>query len=240
MVSDAAAQQAQVDLDQVNFDRNAMLLRQRHCFPGRIRPGALHARQRQEQARSPARAGAGAARQARRQSGHRRHRASAIPCRRRRRSTRRSASSITRSSRRRSPASVTGVPVDRAREISCGIDDGVLSRRYRSRLGRSKPQGDGADVCEARPARDHHSGHLSGRRMERSFNSSISPASGLEASRCSPAQNTTGNWVKVVQRIPMRVQLEGRHGRQRVAAARGKSASLSTSIRATRAAFRIS
>ena len=36
---------------------------------------------------------------------------------------------------------------------------------------------------------------------------SISPASGSSFSLL-PAQNTTGNWVKVVQRIPMRVQLE--------------------------------
>lgn len=36
---------------------------------------------------------------------------------------------------------------------------------------------------------------------------SISPASGSSFSLL-PAQNTTGNWVKVVQRIPMRVQLD--------------------------------
>ena len=36
---------------------------------------------------------------------------------------------------------------------------------------------------------------------------SISPASGSSFSLL-PAQNTTGNWVKVVQRIPMRVTLD--------------------------------
>ena len=36
---------------------------------------------------------------------------------------------------------------------------------------------------------------------------SISPASGSSFSLL-PAQNTTGNWVKVVQRIPMRVSIE--------------------------------
>ena len=36
---------------------------------------------------------------------------------------------------------------------------------------------------------------------------SISPASGSSFSLL-PAQNTTGNWVKVVQRIPMRVHLD--------------------------------
>ena len=43
MLSDAAAQQAQVDLDQINYDRNAMLLRSRHGVAGRVRSGALHA-----------------------------------------------------------------------------------------------------------------------------------------------------------------------------------------------------
>ena len=36
---------------------------------------------------------------------------------------------------------------------------------------------------------------------------SISPASGSSFSLL-PAQNTTGNWVKVVQRIPMRVRID--------------------------------
>jgi membrane fusion protein, multidrug efflux system len=41
---------------------------------------------------------------------------------------------------------------------------------------------------------------------------SISPASGSSFSLL-PAQNTTGNWVKVVQRIPMRVRVEGMDGK---------------------------
>ncbi len=41
---------------------------------------------------------------------------------------------------------------------------------------------------------------------------SISPASGSSFSLL-PAQNTTGNWVKVVQRIPMRVRIEDMDGR---------------------------
>lgn len=41
---------------------------------------------------------------------------------------------------------------------------------------------------------------------------SISPASGSSFSLL-PAQNTTGNWVKVVQRIPMRVALDPAPGR---------------------------
>lgn len=41
---------------------------------------------------------------------------------------------------------------------------------------------------------------------------SISPASGSSFSLL-PAQNTTGNWVKVVQRIPMRLRLENSDGK---------------------------
>ena len=41
---------------------------------------------------------------------------------------------------------------------------------------------------------------------------SISPASGSSFSLL-PAQNTTGNWVKVVQRIPMRVSIEDPQGK---------------------------
>ena len=41
---------------------------------------------------------------------------------------------------------------------------------------------------------------------------SISPASGSSFSLL-PAQNTTGNWVKVVQRIPMRLRIENAEGK---------------------------
>ena len=41
---------------------------------------------------------------------------------------------------------------------------------------------------------------------------SISPASGSSFSLL-PAQNTTGNWVKVVQRIPMRVRIDNEAGK---------------------------
>ena len=46
---------------------------------------------------------------------------------------------------------------------------------------------------------------------------SISPASASSFSLL-PAQNTSGNWVKVVQRIPMRG--DGRHAAGQAAAAR--------------------
>jgi membrane fusion protein (multidrug efflux system) len=40
---------------------------------------------------------------------------------------------------------------------------------------------------------------------------SISPASGSEFSVL-PAQNSSGNWVKVVQRIPLRVRIDRKEG----------------------------
>ena len=40
---------------------------------------------------------------------------------------------------------------------------------------------------------------------------SISPASGSEFSVL-PAQNSSGNWVKVVQRIPVRIAIKGQPG----------------------------
>ena len=44
-------------------------------------------------------------------------------------------------------------------------------------------------------------------RVWRGVVESISPASGAEFSIL-PAQNASGNWVKVVQRIPLRVKVE--------------------------------
>jgi membrane fusion protein (multidrug efflux system) len=41
---------------------------------------------------------------------------------------------------------------------------------------------------------------------------SISPASGSSFSLL-PAQNTTGNWVKVVQRIPVRIHIDDTDGK---------------------------
>ena len=62
---------------------------------------------------------------------------------------------------------------------------------------------------------------------------SISPASGSSFSLL-PAQNTSGNWVKVVQRIPMRV--EHRRPRRQAAAAGRHERRASMSRPATRAA----
>ena len=54
---------------------------------------------------------------------------------------------------------------------------------------------------------DRHGRHLSRAALEGHGRLSISPASQAEFSVL-PAQNATGNWVKVVQRIPVRVAVE--------------------------------
>ena len=105
MLSDVAAQQAQVDLDQTNYDRAAMLLRSNTVPQAELRSGQSHARRRQEQARIAAPAGrrcnwrSSAAIRTFRPTQHPQY------LQARRRSTRRSASSITPSSRRRLAAS---------------------------------------------------------------------------------------------------------------------------------------
>ena len=67
-------------------------------------------------------------------------------------------------------------------------------------------EGNRVDLRASWPAGDSHSRHLSGPRMARPVES-LSPAAAQEFSLL-PAQNTSGNWVKVVQRVPMRVRIE--------------------------------
>ena len=122
----------------------------RHDFAGRLRSGALHARQRQEQTRGVARAGAGAARQTRRQSRRRGDRASAISAgasagRRGAASTRSHGDHGAVCRHRHQRAG------DRAGKISRGFDHGLLSRRHRPRLGRCQAEGDRADLRAAGP-----------------------------------------------------------------------------------------
>ena len=126
MLSDVAAEQAQVNLDQINYDRDVTLLRS-GTIPQAIYDQAQSAlatdkskleslRQHSRRCSSP---GSAAIRRSPRRSIRN-------ICRRRRRSRRRSASSITPSSRHRSPALVTNVPCDRARKISRRFGDCLL------------------------------------------------------------------------------------------------------------------
>ena len=56
--------------------------------------------------------------------------------------------------------------------------------------------------------------HLSATSVLKGEVGSIGAGTGSEFALL-PAQNASGNWVKVVQRVPLRVQLDGRPGRCR-------------------------
>ena len=136
MLSDVAAQQAQVDLDQTNFNRSDMLLQTGTVSQAGYDQAHYTLRQRQEQARS-------------RCSSRRRvqlaklggnadiadHRASAISA---------GAGAGRRGAAPARPHRGQGAvrrhrhqrAVDRAGQVSRGLDDRLLSGRHRSRLGR--------------------------------------------------------------------------------------------------------
>ena len=78
-------------------------------------------------------------------------------------------------------------------------------------LDRGQPQGDRSDLGPAGPAGDRHGRHLSRPASGAGTVASVSPASQSQFSML-PAQNTSGNWVKVVQRIPVRVAVEPEAG----------------------------
>ena len=102
---------------------------------------------------------------------------------------------------------VTNVPAIAPGKYLAGLDDRLLSGRHRSRLGRRQSEGDRTDLRAARPAGHRHGRHLSGR----CTGTARSRASARPASQefsLLPAQNTSGNWVKVVQRVPMRVRVD--------------------------------
>ena len=61
---------------------------------------------------------------------------------------------------------------------------------------------------------------------------SIAPNSGSEFSVL-PAQNTSGNWVKVVQRIPVRIKVERKPGDPELRAGMSVEADIDTGHRRT-------
>jgi membrane fusion protein (multidrug efflux system) len=61
---------------------------------------------------------------------------------------------------------------------------------------------------------------------------SISPASGAEFSIL-PAQNASGNWVKVVQRIPVRISIDRKSGSLALRAGMSVTANIDTGHRRT-------
>lgn len=64
---------------------------------------------------------------------------------------------------------------------------------------------------------------------------SIAPASGAEFSVL-PAQNATGNWVKIVQRIPVRLEIDGADRRNPPVLRAGMSAEVTVDLREPRQA----
>ena len=77
-------------------------------------------------------------------------------------------------------------------------------------LDRGEPEGDRTHLGEARRPGRRDGGYLSRPHLEGEVQS-IAPNSGSEFSVL-PAQNTSGNWVKVVQRIPVRIHVEHKPG----------------------------
>ena len=128
MVSDAAAQQAQVDLNQTNYDRAAMLLKSGTATQA-VYDQAQYTLQMTRASWLPCASSRRCrARQARRQSGHRRHAASAIPAGAG--TSRRGAAAI---GSHGGDGTVRGIVTDRA--VDCAgqiprrLDDRLFSRR---------------------------------------------------------------------------------------------------------------
>jgi len=101
---------------------------------------------------------------------------------------------------------VTNVPALCARQVPAIVDDRLLSRRHGSRLGRLEPERDAVDECAGRAAVTVTVDTYPELEWHGTVES-ISPAAAQEFALL-PAQNTSGNWVKVVQRIPLRVRLD--------------------------------
>ena len=71
---------------------------------------------------------------------------------------------------------------------------------------------------QAGPDGDHHGRCLSRPRSGTASSPAISPGTGAQFAIL-PPQNASGNWVKVVQRVPVRIEFDA--GRGHCAAARG-------------------
>ena len=123
----------------------------------------------------------------------------------RRRATRRRSTCATRPSPPRSRASPARSP-QLGDYVSAGTPVFSLVADQ-DRLGRGQLQGDRSHPRAGRPAGDRHRRHLSRPRMARP-RSRASARHRRASSRCCRPQNATGNWVKVVQRIPVRLAID--------------------------------
>ena len=91
---------------------------------------------------------------------------------------------------------------------------GAGAGRHRQQLDRGELQGDRPHAHGRGPAGRGDARHLSRTSALKGEIGSIGAGTGSEFALL-PAQNASGNWVKVVQRVPLRVQLDDGPGRCR-------------------------
>ena len=107
------------------------------------------------------------------------------------------------------------VAVPAAGRVSGSGAGGVRAGRDRPRLDRGQPEGDRPDLCARRASRrrvtvDTYPGReMGGRGRE------PQPGEPGASSRCCRRRTRRGNWVKVVQRVPLRVRGRAQAGRSR-------------------------
>ncbi len=83
-----------------------------------------------------------------------------------------------------------------------------VDRAARPALGRRQLQGSAAAQHAHRPAGDAHGGRVRRRRHVSRHGSRVWVWAPAARSALLPAQNATGNWIKVVQRVPVRITLD--------------------------------
>ena len=98
-----------------------------------------------------------------------------------------------------------------AGRVSGGGPGGLRAGRAPISLDRGQPEGNRSDLGAAGPAGDRLRSTPIPASSGAGRSQSVSPASQAQFSLL-PAQNTSGNWVKVVQRIPLRVAVEPEAG----------------------------
>ena len=166
MLSDVAAQQAQVDLDQTNYNRDVMLLRS-----GTVSQAIY------DQAQSALESDKNKLESLRQQAQVQLARLAGnpdIPVTQHPQYLQAQAQ-VEEAQRELDHTTVVApfaghrheCALDCTRQVPRGLDDRLLSRRYRSRLGRRQPERDRIDLCAARTAGHGDGRHLSERGMAR-------------------------------------------------------------------------
>ena len=109
----------------------------------------------------------------------------------------------------RAPIAGTATQVDNiqlGRFVTAGTP--VFSRHRRQRaVGRRQSEGNRHHLSADRPAGRRSTSTRSRTAPSTAPSSSVSPGTGAQFAIL-PPQNASGNWVKVVQRVPVRIQLD--------------------------------